>query len=212
MGTPLGDRVRRLRAKQRISADSLAKAIGLKRAAIYARESGASRFKAEEIPKLAAVLGESPELLRKLLLTEESPKQGRIPLVGDVPAGVTLDREQGVHLEGGSMSIDRGVGSELTDFAIVVNGSSMSPTVNNGDIVECVSINQYDDDMPEPGCVAYVRLGPDSKIPGVMLCRWFPQPDGTYRLAKDNPAYRELVVPREHVVEFARAVRRRSPL
>ena len=212
MGNPLGDRVRRLRAKQRISADSLAKAIGLKRAAIYARESGASRFKAEEIPKLAAVLGESPELLRKLLLQEESPKHGRIPLVGDVPAGVTLDRELGVHIEGGMMSIDRGVGSERTDFAVIVNGSSMAPTVNNGDIVECVSINQYDDDMPEPGCVAYVRLGPDSKIPGVMLCRWFPQSDGTYRLAKDNPAYRELIVPREHVVEFAKAVRRRSPL
>ena len=46
----------------------------------------------------------------------------------------------------------------------------------------------------------------------MMLCRWFPQSDGTYRLAKDNPAYRELIVPREHVVEFAKAVRRRSPL
>ena len=202
--------IRERREAMQLSLQEVAERFGLSYQAIAQREKGATRFRLDEIPRFAEILKVPPEKLRRLIL---GTADGKIPVVNRTAAGGLVDNtEWGVTSAEGFTYVDRDIQTDDEDlYALVVDGSSMAPTLLDRDLVICKPVPPDADRMPPPRTVVYIRLSAESRTPGGMICRWNPQRDGSYLLEKDNPAYPSVVVPREHVEQFGVVVQRRTP-
>lgn len=201
----IGKALRELRKAQGISPDALANAIGVHRTAYFSRERGDTQVKSEEYPILAEILGVPVEQLRAVARGTRPIVSLGIPIINRGPAGEVIDYlEWGRDSAEGFAYMDRDEHT-MSDrlFAVVVDGESMAPDMHSGDIIIFESVDPTGDEMPEPGCIAFVRLSQDAAKPGVTICIWTPLESGEYRLDKKNPAYSSMTVPREHVEQFA---------
>jgi transcriptional regulator with XRE-family HTH domain len=209
---PVARFIRERRETLQLSLQDVAELFGLSYQAIAQREKGVTKVKLSEVPRFAEILQVPPEQLTRLILGTAGAS-GKIPVVNRTAAGGFIDNaEWGVNSTEGYTYVDRDIQTEDGDlFALVVDGSSMAPTLLDRDLVICKPVPQDADRMPPPRTVVYIRMSADSRTPGGMLCRWNPQRDGTYLLEKDNPAYPSVVVSREHVEQFAVVVQRRTP-
>jgi transcriptional regulator with XRE-family HTH domain len=209
---PVARFIRERRETLQLSLQDVAELFGLSYQAIAQREKGVTKVKLSEVPRFAEILQVPPEQLTRLILGTAGAG-GKIPVVNRTAAGGFIDNtEWGVNSTEGYTYVDRDIQTEDSDlFALVVDGSSMAPTLLERDLVICKPVPPDADRMPPPRTVVYIRMSADSRAPGGMLCRWHPQRDGMYLLEKDNPAYSSVVVSREHVEQFAVVVQKRTP-
>lgn len=207
--TPISRFLAHRREELGLTLEQMGKLVGKSKQSVWQRENGEARVKLREVETWAKALRVPKETIARLITNEAG---NRIPVINRTAAGRVVDTlEWGSTSAEGFMYVERDVQTDEDGlFAVVVDGASMAPTLENKDIAVVKSVPMDADNMPAPGTVAYVRLGPDSKTPGGMLCRWHPQRDGTYRLDKDNPAFASMVVPREHVEQFGVVIQRRT--
>lgn len=207
--TPIARFLAHRRAELGLTLEQVGELVGKSKQAVWQREQGEARVKLKEVEVWSKALRVPKETIARLISNETG---NQIPVINRTAAGRVVDTlEWGTTSAEGFMYVERDVQTDEDGlFAVVVDGSSMAPTLENKDIAIVKTIPGDADNMPAPGTVAYVRLGPDSKTPGGMLCRWHPQRDGTYRLDKDNPAFASMVVPREHVEQFGVVIQRRT--
>jgi transcriptional regulator with XRE-family HTH domain len=207
--TPIARFLANRREELGLTLEQVGALVGKSKQSVWQREQGEARVKLREAEAWSKALRVPKETIARLI---KSDSGNQIPVINRTAAGRVVDTlEWGTTSVEGFMYVDRDVQTDEDNlFAVVVDGSSMAPTLENKDIAVVKSVPMDADSMPAPGTVAYVRLGPDSKTPGGMLCRWHPQRDGTYRLDKDNPAFASVVVPREHVEQFGIVIQRRT--
>lgn len=128
------DRIKKMRLKKEISQETLAKLVGYtNRTSIAKIESGSVDISQSKIEAFAKALDTTPAYL--MGWEEESPDNilpirfKKIPLLGEIAAGepIFADQEYGAYVT---------AGEDLNaDFALRVKGDSMSPRIQNGDVV-----------------------------------------------------------------------------
>jgi len=150
MSKALGRRIKLARTERGMTQQELARAANVKHATISRYESGKLRPTAEVLFRLAHALGkpvgwflgekeeqdvlqqlvEDVREIKKILSSYEFATQ-KVPLLGSVPASDWEAREPTdvkVYIE-----VPSNIGK--ADFALLVQGESMSPTIAHGDVV-----------------------------------------------------------------------------
>ena len=131
----IGTRIKERRKTLAISADDLAAAIGKDRATIYRYEnSDIKKLPTTVLEPLAAALHVSPAWLMGYDDAPAAPrKKGvRIPVLGYVAAGIPVEAIENVIDE---EEIPEEMAHHGEYFGLLVHGDSMTPTINDGDIV-----------------------------------------------------------------------------
>ena len=194
-----------------MSSEELGRALGITHQAITGKERGEIGVDHKELPKLGQLLGLDVGILQQKWRARPPVLGDRaIPLINKASAGEVVDyADFGPNSAFGYEYVERDSQTQADNlFAVVVVGHSMEPRLFEGDIVIFKSLPIDSEQMPRPDTVVFIRLSKDAKRPGGMLCRWVPQEDGTYLLKKDNPAFKQIVVSRGHVEQFAVFVQR----
>ncbi len=154
-----GERLRTLRKELGISADDVAKALGVSRATVFRYEKGdIEKVPGSMLEPLAKVLHTTPAYLmgweNNPLPADAYPYNPthRIPILGRISAGLPLYAEE--HIEGWTYTELNG-GAEY--FALRVHGDSMDALgIKDGYLVDVRR-----QDMVENGEVAIVMVGDD---------------------------------------------------
>jgi len=209
----LGDFVRKRRKELRLSSQEVGRELGLSHQAITGKERGEIGVDHKELPKLAQILAIDVGILQQKWRARPHAQGDRgIPVINKASAGEVVDfTEFGPTSAFGYEYVERDSQTQADNlFAVQIVGHSMEPRLFEGDIVIFRSVPIDSDQMPRPDTVVFIRLSQEAKRPGGMVCRWVPQEGGTYLLKKDNPAFKSLVVAREHVEQFAMFVQRRT--
>ena len=131
----IGTRIKERRKTLAISADDLAAVIGKDRATIYRYEnSDIKKLPTTVLEPLAAALHVSPAWLMGYDDAPTAPrKKGvRIPVLGYVAAGIPVEAIENVIDE---EEIPEEMARHGEYFGLLVHGDSMTPTINDGDIV-----------------------------------------------------------------------------
>lgn len=179
-----GERLRTLRKELGISADDVAKALGVSRATVFRYEKGdIEKVPGSMLEPLAKVLHTTPAYLmgweNNPLPADAYPYNPthRIPILGRISAGLPLYAEE--HIEGWTYTELNG-GAEY--FALRVHGDSMDALgIKDGYLVDVRR-----QDMVENGEVAIVMVGDDEAT-----MKRFYQDDDTVTLMPQstNPAH-----------------------
>jgi repressor LexA len=179
------------------SAAELSRLTGLTQVAIRNYMRGIKAPNAQALVKLTRALGVTADYL----LTGSSLRPDRIPLLSKIPGGLPVAFTDGEYPAGfGEEFIDRGDVTDPNAFALIVEGDSMSPRINSGDIV---IISPNSDIVSRT--VAAVALGDDRTLKTVLLLD-----NGKVLLKPENVAYDPIIVDRSEVQFIGRVVERRE--
>ena len=175
-----GERIRQRRLKLGLTVEALAEKTGLSPATIYRYEAGdISHMRADKLQPIARALAVEPawlmgweEALPEGLRPLSSMRRQKIPMIGEVAAGVPILAEQDFETW-----VD--AGDELrADYALTVRGDSMQPTYQDGDVLFVRAQSDVDN-----GTVAVVLIDDTTAVKHV-----YHEHDGV-TLTSDNPAY-----------------------
>lgn len=207
----------------------LAEQVGVSQAAVSRHLNGWVRATHQQRVKYALALGVSVEEFEAALglgdtrtsrYQSNPPKSGRvfltnrrIPLVSSVSAG-----PRGDYMEWGSTSQDAleflddgGVDHPDQCFACRVHGTSMEPTLYDGDFIICRRLDPYAGHPPiADECCVVVRFTEEASKSQAALGRWVSLPDGRVRLKKDNPLFSPTDWDRSAFAQVAVVVQRRT--
>ena len=167
--------------EKKMTAQELADRSGVGKSSVSHYVNGANCPSNKSAGLLAKVLGVNPAWLmdiseERYLPVKDSSKAVRIPVVGNVAAGLPIDAIEDI-LDYEEISEDMAVRGEF--FGLKIKGDSMSPRIMDGDVV---IVRQQPD--VESGDVAIVKINGD-----VATCkRVLKQADGI-TLVPFNPAY-----------------------
>jgi len=115
-----------------VNAAELSRMTGLTQVAIRNYMRGIKVPNAQALIKLARSLNTTTDYL----LTGSPTRPDRIPLLSKIPGGNPAAWTDGEYPAGfGDEYIDRGEVTDQNAFALIVEGDSMSPCINSGDIV-----------------------------------------------------------------------------
>ena len=157
----LSTRVRLRREELGLSQEQLAQRMGYRsKSSITKLEKGVNDIPQSKVEEFAAALETTPAWLMGLENTafvppgfEPLPEMVRVPLVGSIACGSPITAEQ---------NIERYIGVPAAwhaDFALTCHGSSMAPTICDGDIV-CIRRQPE----VEQGEIAAVRIGEEATL------------------------------------------------
>lgn len=129
------DRLKDLRVQKGLTQEELGQKVGLRKAAIYKYEKGlVVNLKRSTIEKLANVLDVPATYL--MCMTDDvaitRPKGVKIPILGSVAAGVPITAISNIE---DYEEITPDMAKLGKHFALRVKGASMSPRIDNNDIV-----------------------------------------------------------------------------
>lgn len=128
----IGERIKMLREAARLSQDDLSKAAHVSRQNIYKYEKGiVTNIPSDKIERIAEKLGVTGPYL---LGWEDKPSDApvEIPVLGQVAAGKPIIATEYIE---GYEEIPRKLASTGDFFALRIHGDSMSPKIEDGDIV-----------------------------------------------------------------------------
>lgn len=175
----LAARIRQRRAELGLSQGQLASRMGYRsRSSITKLEKGVNDLPQSKLEELADALDTTPAFLLGLQAPsaappgfEALPETVLVPLVGSIACGSPITAEQ---------NIERYIGVPAAwhaDFALTCHGSSMAPTICDGDIV-CIRRQPE----VEQGQIAAVRIGDEATL------KHFHRQGDTVMLLADNAA------------------------
>lgn len=175
----LSSRIRQRREQLGLSQEELAARMGYRsKSSITKLEKGINDLPRAKLEELAAALDTTPAWLMGLvdLLCpppgfEPLPEMARVPLVGSIACGTPITAEQNIECYIGVPA------AWHADFALTCHGSSMAPTICDGDIV-CIRRQPE----VEQGEIAAVRIGEEATL------KHFHRQGETVMLLADNTA------------------------
>ena len=166
----LSRRILQRRLELGLSQEELAQRMGYRsKSSITKLEKGVNDIPQSKVEEFAAALETTPAWLMGLENTafvppgfEPLPEMVRVPLVGSIACGSPITAEQNI---------------ECYIFALTCHGSSMAPTICDGDIV-CIRCQPE----VEQGEIAAVRIGDEATL------KHFHRQGDTVMLLADNAA------------------------
>ena len=177
--TDLSSRIRQRREQLGLSQEELAARMGYRsKSSITKLEKGINDLPRAKLEELAAALDTTPAWLMGLVDLpfpppgfEPLPEMVRVPLVGSIACGTPITAEQNIECYIGVPA------AWHADFALTCHGSSMAPTICDGDIV-CIRRQPE----VEQGEIAAVRIGDEATL------KHFHRQGDTVMLLADNAA------------------------
>ena len=177
--TDLSSRIRQRREQLGLSQEELAARMGYRsKSSITKLEKGINDLPRAKLEELAAALDTTPAWLMGLVDLpfpppgfEPLPEMVRVPLVGSIACGTPITAEQNIECYIGVPA------AWHADFALTCHGSSMAPTICDGDIV-CI---RHQPEV-EQGEIAAVRIGEEATL------KHFHRQGETVMLLADNTA------------------------
>ena len=177
--TDLSSRIRQRREQLSLSQEELAARMGYRsKSSITKLEKGINDLPRAKLEELAAALDTTPAWLMGLVDLpfpppgfEPLPEMVRVPLVGSIACGTPITAEQNIECYIGVPA------AWHADFALTCHGSSMAPTICDGDIV-CIRRQPE----VEQGEIAAVRIGEEATL------KHFHRQGETVMLLADNTA------------------------
>ena len=177
--TDLSSRIRQRREQLGLSQEELAARMGYRsKSSITKLEKGINDLPRVKLEELAAALDTTPAWLMGLVDLpfpppgfEPLPEMVRVPLVGSIACGTPITAEQNIECYIGVPA------AWHADFALTCHGSSMAPTICDGDIV-CIRRQPE----VEQGEIAAVRIGEEATL------KHFHRQGETVMLLADNTA------------------------
>ena len=177
--TDLSSRIRQRREQLGLSQEELAARMGYRsKSSITKLEKGINDLPRAKLEELAAALDTTPAWLMGLVDLpfpppgfEPLPEMVRVPLVGSIACGPPITAEQNIECYIGVPA------AWHADFALTCHGSSMAPTICDGDIV-CIRRQPE----VEQGEIAAVRIGEEATL------KHFHRQGETVMLLADNTA------------------------
>ena len=177
--TDLSGRIRQRREQLGLSQEELAARMGYRsKSSITKLEKGINDLPRAKLEELAAALSTTPAWLMGLVDLpspppgfEPLPEMVRVPLVGSIACGTPITAEQNIECYIGVPA------AWHADFALTCHGSSMAPTICDGDIV-CIRRQPE----VEQGEIAAVRIGEEATL------KHFHRQGETVMLLADNSA------------------------
>ena len=182
------------------NAAELSRMTGLTQVAIRNYMRGIKVPNAQALVKLSRALTTTADYL----LSGSPLRPDRIPLLSKIPGGDPAGWTDGDYPTGfGEEFIDRGDTTDPNAFALIVDGDSMSPRINSGDIV-IISPNT----PVTTRSIAAVSLNDDDRT----LKRIMFIDESTVLLQPENEKYTPRVCPLTAVKIIGRVVERRERL
>ena len=177
--TDLSSRIRQRREQLGLSQEELAARMGYRsKSSITKLEKGINDLPRAKLEELAAALDTTPAWLMGLVDLpfpppgfEPLPEMVRVLLVGSIACGTPITAEQNIECYIGVPA------AWHADFALTCHGSSMAPTICDGDIV-CIRRQPE----VEQGEIAAVRIGEEATL------KHFHRQGETVMLLADNTA------------------------
>ncbi len=206
----LGKRIKQLRVQKGLSASELAKRIGLSRPALSLVETGKRGISIEIAKKLSEFFNVSVDYLLGNTDDPTPPKRieikdkiniqedmvafvGRVPILGRVAAGKPVPAIQEAL---GWMDVPEPYRKLGIDFALVINGDSMSPRLNRGDLALV-----HMQSTAENGEIAIVIINGNDGV-----CKQFFKKETSVVLHSINPEYDDIIIPAEEWDEECKIV------
>lgn len=126
----IGITIRKLREKNNLSQEDLAKKLGMTQQAIDAWERSVSNPRKTTIDKLSTIFNVSSSIL---FGENQSPITGiKIPVLGSVVAGIPIEAITDI-LDWEEITPEMAAGGDY--FALQIKGASMEPRIKEGDVV-----------------------------------------------------------------------------
>ena len=174
----LSTRVRLRREELGLSQEQLAQRMGYRsKSSITKLEKGVNDLPQSKLEELAAALDTTPAWLLGIETAaapppgfEPLPEMARVPLVGSIACGTPITAEQNIESYIGVPA------AWHADFALTCHGSSMAPTICDGDIV-CIRRQPE----VESGQIAAVRIGDEATL------KHFYRSGDVVQLIAENP-------------------------
>lgn len=176
----LSRRILQRRLELGLSQEELAQRMGYRsKSSITKLEKGVNDIPQSKVEEFAAALETTPAWLMGLENPafvpppgfEPLPEMVRVPLVGSIACGTPITAEQNIECYIGVPA------AWHADFALTCHGSSMAPTICDGDIV-CIRCQPE----VEQGEIAAVRIGDEATL------KHFHRQGDTVMLLADNAA------------------------
>ena len=182
------------------NAAEVSRMTGLTQVAIRNYMRGIKVPNAQALIKLSKALNTTADYL----LTGSSVRPNRIPLLSRIPGGSPVAFTDGEYPVGfGEEFVDRGDITDPNAFALIVEGDSMSPRINSGDIV-IISPNT----PVNSKCIAAVTVqSEENTLKRVILLE-----NSKVLLQPENEKYDPLVVDKNEVKFIGRVIERRERL
>ena len=196
----LKERLRYLMDRRGIkNAAELSRMTGLTQVAIRNYMRGIKIPNAQALIKLSRALSTTADYL----LTGSATRPDRIPLLSRIPGGDPVAWTDGEYPAGfGEEYVDRGDVTDPNAFALIVDGDSMAPRINSGDIV-IISPNTPITNK----AIAAVAIDDNRTLKRVVFID-----DDTVLLQPENDHHKPLVCPRSGISFIGRVVERRERL
>lgn len=187
-----GKRIKELRIKCGLSQTELANKIDITKQLLYKYENGIiTNIPSDKIELLAKELYSSPAYImgwEKENTTKIKPKGIKIPVLGEVAAGVPIDAVEDI-LDYEEIPISLAETGEF--FGLRIKGDSMAPRIIEGDVV---IVRQQSD--ADSGDVVIVLINGDSAT-----CKKLMKYDGGISLISFNPIYDPMNFSKKEIVE-----------
>lgn len=182
------------------NAAELSRMTGLTQVAIRNYMRGIKVPNAQALVKLARALNTTTDYL----LTGSPLRQNRIPLLSKIPGGNPVAFTDGEYPAGfGEEYVDRGDVNDPNAFALIVDGDSMSPRINSGDIV-IISPNTPVDSR----AIAVVSINDDEHT----MKRVIYLDGDKILLQPENDTYNPIVIDKNELRIIGRVIERRERL
>ncbi len=197
----LKDRLSYLMTRRDIAnAAELSRMTGLTQVAIRNYMRGIKVPNAQALVKLSKALNTTADYL----LTGTARRPDRIPLLSKIPGGEPMYWTDGEFPAGfGEEYLDRGDISDPNAYALIVEGDSMSPRINSGDVV-IISPNTP---VVTRSVAAVAIHGEERTLKTVIFL-----PGGRILLQPENPAFTPVVLQETDVTLLGRVIERRERL
>lgn len=191
----LGNNIRYLRKKLNMSQEDLSSKLGYKSfSSVQKWESGIADPTFKTVERIANLFGVSmndlttKDLNAPLSFTDNKSKGIKIPVLGEVAAGIPIEAIEDV-IDYEEISEDMAKRGEF--FGLRINGDSMLPMIYKNDVV---IVRQQPD--AETGDVVIVRINGDSAT-----CKQLRKlSDGAIELISMNPSYAPMFFSKEDVI------------
>lgn len=176
--------IKREREKAGISQTDFAKMIKVTKQTLYKYEQGIiTNIPSNKIEEIANVLGVSPSYIMGWEDTTEEPKPKRkgiaIPVLGHVAAGIPIEMIEDI-IDTEEIPEDMVKHGEF--FALKIKGDSMTPSINNSDVV---IVRQQED--AENGDIVIATVNGNDAV-----CKRLKKYSDGISLISLNPAYEPL--------------------
>jgi len=182
------------------NAAELSRMTGLTQVAIRNYMRGIKVPNAQALIKLARALSTTSDYL----LSGSPNRPDRIPLLTRIPGGDPVEWSDGEYPAGfGEEFIDRGDVTDSNAFALIVDGDSMSPRINSGDIV-IISPNTTVTNRS----IAAVAFGNGERTLKTVIFLG----DGKVLLKPENEKYEPVLLDQKDIIFTWKVVERRERL